>query len=600
MSVNWSASQKKAWADQRLDAELREGCARALADLGVDNATPSLAITNKPELAGAGDYQLNNAFALAKALKKAPNALAQELAAAVSKQLRGVAAATAVGGFVNIRLLDAWLMKKTLAGAEGSLFGVAPDVRAIVDYSSPNCAKRMHAGHLRSTVIGDAICALLEKSGASVTRVNHLGDWGTPFGVIIEQAQADGVDLRAATIAQMEAVYKRGSPRFKEDAAFAQACRASTAALQAGQEPQAGLWRTIRDKTLDEIQSIYDLLGIGLSKANAVGESFYQPMIPETLKQLAAAGVVRESEGVLAFFGSFEAPLLLAKSQASGGGYLYGATDAAALKTRAQSGANLLVYVVDERQSEHFKLLFELGEKAGWLGEGKPQAVHAPFGMMLDATGKPFKTRSGEAFALSDLVQEAIDRARALAREKAPDAPEAKIQELGRQTGVGALKYGDLSRTRTSAVKFDLDALVSLEGDTAPYLQYARVRAYSILQKAVQAPVGPDRTANAADFAFANAAERKLALEIARAKDGAIDATVELMPHLLCERLYGLTQAMNAFYAHCPVIDDATGLADPFRVRLCEGVDSILSKGLSALGIESPTSMPKSAPKMAL
>jgi arginyl-tRNA synthetase len=589
MDRMWSQEQLASLERQKLTGEFTQACAQALVAVGGEAKDSLLTPSKRPDLA---DYQLNQAFALAKKLKTAPNAIAQRLAEELSVRLGDKASAEAAGGFVNVRLSDAWLIETAIArGAQGA-FGTVVGVKAIIDYSSPNCAKRMHAGHLRSTVIGDAIARLLEKSGAAVDRVNHLGDWGTPFGVIIEQAADEGVDLAAVPLGQMEALYKKGAERFKSEPDFALRSRQCTAALQDSKEPQASHWRTIREKTLDDIQGIYDALGVSLTRADAIGESFYQPMLAGVIEELAGDGLVRESDGAIAFFRDGDenaAPLLLAKSAEAGGGYLYGATDAVALKTRSASHG-MLLYVVDARQSEHFAALFELGERAGWLGESA-KAAHLPFGVMLGSDGKPFKTRSGESFPLSSLIEEAVARGVAIAREKAPDAPEEALAELGRKTGIGALKYGDLSRSRESAVKFSLEEFVSLDGNTAPYAQYARVRALSILKNARGAEVDP------VGAAFSHPAERQLAFEIAKMRDGAIDALVAFEPHQLCERIYALAQAMNAFYAHCPVLDPETGRASGLRLALCEGVAALIEQGLGALGIESPNEMPKAAAK---
>jgi arginyl-tRNA synthetase len=591
---------------QRFDAPIRSAVERAMRSLGVELGVGMLDPTQQEGF----DAQTRAGFLLCKPLKISPIQAGSKLANALSAELGplGSCAHSAGTAFVNIAFADDWIAQRMRSMSD--MFPRLGQVDAIVDYSSPNCAKRMHVGHLRSTVIGDALCRLLEASGAGVERVNHLGDWGTPFGVIIEQARDESLDLGSLTLADIEQVYKRGSARFsaattvlgsdataEQTAAwissrddgldFAQRARAATASMQAKQEPAFSSWSAIRASTLRELQETYQALDIGLEPRHAIGESAYQDEIGPIIDDLCARGIATKSSMGVAFLGG-KIPLGLEKSAERGGGYLYGGTDAAALKRRAATGKKLL-YVTDDRQADHFESLFELGKQAGWTTSD--QAMHVPFGMMLDKTGKPFKSRSGEVIALTDLVDLALDEARAAILKREPNLSSAEIDLFARPIGVGALKYGDLSRSRTSAIKFDLQQASSLEGDTGPFLQYARVRAYSAAQAAKNLPESPR------DKTKLHPSERALAIAMSRMRDGAIESISTLEPHKLCQSIYSAANAFNAFYEHCPCVQE--GHADPLRLELMERFSSIMASAISCLGIQPLDSMPR-GPKPAV
>ena len=597
-----SPDQSRSLDQQRFDAPIRAAVGRAMRALGLDGHEGMLDSTQQEGF----DAQTRAGFLLCKPLKISPVQAGAALCKALGMELKGLGTCAHSPGtaFVNIRFDDAWTFDRLRTTA--SIFPVLPSVQAIVDYSSPNCAKRMHVGHLRSTVIGDALCRLLEASGAQVERVNHLGDWGTPFGVIIEQATEEGLDLGSLTLAQTEEAYKRGSKRFaaaelprpvdasaealaawsrerSDGEAFAQRARATTAAMQAKQQPAHGAWKDIRAATLSELQDTYDALGIGLQPSHAIGESAYQDDIGPILEELCALSITTRSAMGVAFLGG-KTPLGLEKSPERGGGYLYGGTDAAALKKRAATGKKIL-YVTDDRQAGHFDALFELGSQAGWTFPG--QALHVPFGMMLDKTGKPFKSRSGSVIALTELVELAIDEARSAIRARAPDLSAAEVDAFARPIGVGALKYGDLSRSRTSVVKFDLQAAASMDGDTGPHMQYARVRAHSA---ALAARSLPPSDRSMADLHH-DERERALAIAIGHLRDGAIEAIAALEPHKLCHALAAAASAFGSFYEHCPCVFD--GKADPVRLDLMVRFSSAMGNGLSCLGVQPLDSMPR-------
>lgn len=596
-----NATQHSELDDQRFDAPVRRALREALSALGASEKVQAVLDVATVE---SFDVQTRAAFSLSKLLGMSSAQAGVTLSNELGARLTGIATCEASAGlaFVNIRFDDAWLVARlrTL----GSIFPHAPELRFLIDYSSPNCAKRMHVGHLRSTVIGDALARMLEACGSDVERVNHLGDWGTPFGIIIEQAKEEGAEISSLDLASTEGIYQRGAARFalgatldhdgstasllafQDGSAFAQRARATTASMQRREEPAFGAWKAIRASTVRELQSTYDLLGIGLRPEHAIGESFYQDLIAPALLELGAKGITTSSDKGVAFLGG-KVPLALEKSATNGGGYLYGGTDAAALKMRALTG-RFLLYVTDDRQADHFQALFDMGLQAGWTFPG--QAIHVPFGMMLDASGQPFKSRSGAALPLSELVGQALDAARAAISERVPHATPEEIESFARPIGLGALKYGDLSRSRTSSVKFDIEQAARLDGDTAPYLQYARVRAASAALAAAHLP----RIERSSDL---HPAERHLILAMARMRDAAIEAVETLEPHRLAHAMGKAAGSFGSFYEHCPCVFDGT--CDPLRLELMERFSSFMAEALESLGVKALDSMPRASARVA-
>lgn len=583
---------------QRFDAPILAVLREVMAKLGAPGADSTR--LDEPNQDGF-DAQTRGAFALCKPLRATPAQAAVLLSAELGLRLGALGSCepSPGTGFVNIRYSDAWILKR--ARETASVFPDASGLRALIDYSSPNCAKRMHVGHLRSTVIGDAIRGILSSCGADVEIVNHLGDWGTPFGVIIEQARDESAKISELDLEAIEGIYRRGQARFasaegkaapNEDASdfevrrqdgtlFSQRARAATASMQRREGEPYLAWSAIRERTVDELQKTYDLLGVALRPEHAIGESRYQDLAGPAISELLAKGIAVSSDGGAAFLGG-KSPLPLKKSATAGGGFLYGGTDVAALKLRAQSGRWLL-YVTDERQAAHFQALFELGTQAGWTAPG--QAVHVAFGMMLDASGSPFKSRSGGAMPLSELVGEAMDAARSAILERVPDAAPEEVESFARPIGIGALKYGDLSRSRTSSVKFDIKTAARLDGDTAPYLQYARSRAVSAVERALDLP----KTLRA-ELPLAPQ-ERALALALGRMRDAAVEAAQSLEPHRLCRAARQAASAFGSFYESCPCVQD--GSADPLRLELMASYAARSGQALIPLGIEALDSMPR-------
>lgn len=542
-----------------------------------------------------GDYQANAAMALAKSVGRNP----REVAAAIAERLdvAGVAGPPEVAGpgFLNLRLLPEYLSAAVGALAGDPRLGVGPAERAqtvVVDYSSPNVAKEMHVGHLRSTIIGDAIVRVLEHLGHRVVRQNHLGDWGTNFGMLIEHLDEVGAEAAAElSVRDLESFYQEAKRKFDSDPAFAERARLRVVALQGGDEDARRAWRLLIDLSTAYFSTVYGLLGVRLTDDDIAGESFYNAMLADVAEELESKGLAVVDEGALCVFppgftgrDGKPFPLMVRKSD---GGFAYDATDLAALRYRVcELGADRVVYVVDARQAQHFALLFAAGEMAGWLGDGR-RAEFVPFGTVLGPDGRPFKTRAGGTVKLIALLEEAVERADAVVREKNPELDAETRQEVARQVGVGAVKYADLSNDRLKDYVFDLDRMLAMDGNTAPYLQYAHARICSIFRKAAE--VGAQAATSAVTVTAP--AERALALHLL-SFEGVVRSTADtLQPHRLCTYLFELAGAFTTFYEHCPVLRADTEEQRSSRLALCSLTARVLRQGLDLLGIEAPERM---------
>ncbi|MEV5357262.1 arginine--tRNA ligase [Streptomyces sp. NPDC052693] len=545
------------------------------------------------------DFQANGILALAKKEKANPRELATQVVSRVESG--GLIGDVEVSGpgFLNITVTDRAITENLAArwaddtGRLGVPLAEHPGT-TVIDYAQPNVAKEMHVGHLRSAVIGDAVVQLLEFTGENVVRRHHIGDWGTQFGMLIQylDEHPHELDHGSAEVSGEEAMsnldrlYKASRKLFDSDEDFKTRARRRVVDLQAGDEKTLAMWQRFVDESKIYFFSVFEKLDMEIRDADIVGESGYNDMLAETCRLLEESGVAVRSEGALCvFFDDIKGPdgkpvpLIVQKSD---GGYGYAATDLSAIRDRVFGlEADTLLYVVDARQSLHFKMVFETARRAGWLNEDV-RAVQLAFGTVLGKDGKPFKTREGETVRLVDLLDEAIERASAVVREKAQDLSEKEIAERGAQVGVGAVKYADLSTSANRDYKFDLDQMVSLNGDTSVYLQYAYARIQSILRKA-----GASRPAPHPELQL-HAAERALGLHVDSFAETVAEAAKEYAPHKLAAYLYQLASLYTTFYDKCPVLKAETPEQVENRLFLCDLTARTLHRGMALLGIRTP------------
>jgi arginyl-tRNA synthetase len=533
------------------------------------------------------DFQSTVALAVAARTGRPALALAQDLAVTID----GVAAAVSGPGFLNLTVPDAVLWDQVGARMADDRLGVGSPragERVVIDYSAPNIAKEMHVGHLRSTVIGDALARVLGHLGAEVIRQNHLGDWGTQFGMLIQYVDehADGDWRRHDDLSALEALYRAARARFDTDADFADRARSRVVTLQSGDPTTLAVWRDLVDESVRAFQVVYERMGVLLTPDDAAGESMYNPMLAGVADELAAAGIAVTSDGALCVFcddivgpDGEPVPLIVRKRD---GGFGYAATDLAAVRYRARGlKADRILVVVDARQWLHFRMVFDAARRAGWLG-ASTSAVQVPFGTVLAADGRPFKTRAGDTVRLRDLLDAAVDRARVVVAEKSPGLVPAERDRVALAIGMGAVKYADLSTTRTKDYAFDVDRMVSLTGNTGVYLQYAHARTRSILRKLGQPVVAPDPTGPL------HPAERRLVLALDGLDDTLADVALTLEPHRLCRYLYDLARTFADFFEECPVLRAPSERQRANRAALCELTGRTLATGLNLLGIEAP------------
>ncbi|WP_052869334.1 arginine--tRNA ligase [Streptomyces niger] len=543
------------------------------------------------------DFQANGMLALAKKLKGNPRELA-------GKVVDGIAAPELIKeievsgpGFLNITITDESIMKTLAARAADDRLGVPyaenPGT-TVIDYAQPNVAKEMHVGHLRSAVIGDALRHLLDFTGEKTIGRHHIGDWGTQFGMLIqylienpgELAPAEDVDGEQA-MSNLNRVYKASRAVFDADEEFKERARKRVVALQSGDKETLDLWQRFVDESKVYFYSVFEKLDMEIRDDEIVGESAYNDMMAETARLLEESGVAVRSEGALVVFfddikGKDDQPVPLIVQKADGG-FGYAASDLSAIRNRVVDlQATTLLYVVDVRQSLHFKMVFETARRMGWLND-QVTAHNMGYGTVLGADGKPFKTRAGETVRLEDLLDEAAQRAAEVVREKARDLTEEEIQERGAQVGIGAVKYADLSTSANRDYKFDLDQMVSLNGDTSVYIQYAYARIRSILRRAGEArPVAHPELPLAP-------AERALGLHVDQFGEVVLDAAAEYAPHKLTAYLYQLASLYTTFYDQCHVLneDNAPEVVEN-RLFLCDVTARTLHRGMALLGIRTP------------
>ncbi|MEX1013456.1 MAG: arginine--tRNA ligase [Waddliaceae bacterium] len=538
-----------------------------------------------------GHYQCNSAMPLAKELKMAPRQIAEKIVSNVEKGVEITQLEIAGPGFINITLSPEFLSEQINQMRNSKTLGVPvpnkPE-KVIVEFSSPNIAKELHVGHLRSTIIGDSIARLFEFMGQDVLRLNHIGDWGTSFGMLIAYLKDKAPEVvegkESPDLLQLETWYKEAKKRFDEDPAFKKTSQLQVVALQSG-EPQARrAWEIICDISRKAYQEIYDLLDV---KLNERGESFYNPMLPDVIHDLEEKGIVQISNGAKCLFldgfvnreGS-PLPMIIQKSD---GGYNYSTTDLAAIKHRIQEeNADRIIIVTDAGQKLHFKMIFAAAEKADYLDQNKVRVDHVPFGLVLGPDGKKFQTRSGKTEKLIDLLTEAVHRAKAIVDTRAHQVPEDEKMQLASSLGIGAIKYADLSSHRMSDYTFSYDRMLQFEGNTAAFMMYSYVRIQGIKRK-IGKEIDPSEQIN-----LKHHTEIALGLHLLRFSEACIQMASELLPNRLTEYLYLLAEKFNAFYRDCQV--EGSEDADS-RLLLCELTARVLKQGLSILGVKTVSRM---------
>jgi len=549
------------------------------------------------------DFQANVALPLAKRLGRPPREVAGELAGRL--EVSDVCEPPEVSGpgFINFRLRDDWIAEQASRMLEDPRLGLEPAARpqtVVVEYSSPNIAKEMHVGHLRTTIVGDAIARVLEFAGHLVIRDNHVGDWGTQFGMLIEYLLDVGGDSPQAALLRTDpnAFYQAARRKFDSDPGFADRARKRVVDLQGGDPATLRLWQEIVDLSMDYLHRIYARLDVTLTDADIRGESFYNDLLADTVAILEADGIAVYSDGALcAFPPGFTGregrplPLIVRKSD---GGYNYATTDLATVRYRVDDlHCDRAIYVVGSDQTLHFQMVFAVARQAGWIPAGA-SFEHAQLGLVLGTDGNRLRTRSGDNPQLSDLLQEAVDRARGILTDlEAPARFEpAELDAIAEAVGIGAVKYADLSTARESAYVFDWDRMISFRGNTGPYLQYATARIRSIFRRAGAEPItGADPGIRGSQVAVGAAPERALALRLLDfgAVVTGVGETAE--PHRLCAYLFDVASLFTTFYEECPVLKAEPESLRARRLALCALTLRVLTEGLGLLGVPVPEQM---------
>ncbi|WP_270612728.1 arginine--tRNA ligase [Citrobacter freundii] len=537
-----------------------------------------------------GDYQANGMMAVAKKLGMAPRQLAEQVLTHLD--LNGIASKVEIAGpgFINIFLDPAFLAQHVQQALASDRLGVTQPTKqtVVVDYSAPNVAKEMHVGHLRSTIIGDAAVRTLEFLGHKVIRANHVGDWGTQFGMLIawlEKQQQENAGEMA--LADLEGFYRDAKKHYDEDEAFAERARSYVVKLQGGDEYFREMWRKLVNITMSQNQLTYDRLNVTLTRDDVMGESLYNPMLPGIVADLKAKGLAVESEGATVVFldeyKNKEGEPMGVIIQKKDGGYLYTTTDIACAKYRYETlHADRVLYYIDSRQHQHLMQAWTIVRKAGYVPDSVPLEHHM-FGMMLGKDGKPFKTRAGGTVKLADLLDEALERARRLVAEKNPDMPADELEKLANAVGIGAVKYADLSKNRTTDYIFDWDNMLAFEGNTAPYMQYAYTRVLSVFRKA---DIDESALANA-QVIINEDREAQLAARLLQFEETLTVVAREGTPHVMCAYLYDVAGLFSGFYEHCPILSAENEEIRNSRLKLAQLTAKTLKLGLDTLGIET-------------
>ncbi len=538
-------------------------------DITISDAT-------KPEF---GDYQFNGAMKLAKSLKRNPREIALDIIEHIDTTTLISKVEVAGAGFINISIDNGWLSKELTKIIDDSRVGVGiveDKKRIVIDYSSPNMAKEMHVGHLRSTIIGDTVATLFEFLGHTVIRQNHIGDWGTQFGMLIAYLEELGEENKRQNLQNLEQFYRDAKVRFDESPEFADRAREYVVKIQQGDAHCLKLWREFIDISLGHCEEVYSKLGVKLRKEDVRAESFYNPMLPKVIDTLREKGLLVESNGAKCVFLDSDTPLIVQKSD---GGYLYATTDLAGLEFRAKElKADRISYVVDVRQSEHFRQIFAIAKRADMV-PSDVKLEHIAFGTMMDRSGKPFKTRDGGTVKLIELLDEAILRAKETIKDRDSYSNSEDLDRVAEVIGIGAIKYADLSINRESNYIFSWDKMLSFDGNTALYIQYAYARISSILRRY-------NRELNG-NIAIGDELEHRLALMILKFEDTLLKASENGYPHIITSYLYDLVTLFMKFYENNPILKDNIDTETQIsRLLLSKLTANTIKKGLEILGIE--------------
>jgi arginyl-tRNA synthetase len=553
-----------------------------------------------------GDYQVNGVMALAKKVQTAPRVIAELIIRTLRINDICERPEIAGPGFINLRLKSEFIAKTLVqVSKDADRLGIEKAQKPktiVVDFSGPNIAKQMHVGHLRSTIIGDCICRLLELEGHNVIRQNHIGDWGTQFGMLCALfdkkllSKSGGIENMQLVsseeiLGELEEFYREAKKLFDSDENFAETARAAVLGLHKGDSIWFEYWKHIVRYSEKHYKDIYSKLDVTLRDEDIRGESFYKDMLAEVVGELKKQGLAVESEGAVCVFPpgfkDKEGKPLPVIVQKSDGAFLYATTDLAAIRYRVgELKADRIIYVTDSRQSLHFEMVFAVARMAGWA-KPETELVHVTFGSVLGEDGKPLKTRSGENVKLKELLGEAITRARKIVDEKNPDLPDAERARIAQAVGIGAVKYADYTNNRTSDYIFSFNKMLAMEGNTAPYMQYAYARVQSIRRKGEQRGIEVNKElADLKIVSLTEPSELDLAKHLIRYGEAVEAAVADYRPNYLTSYLYDLAQKFSVFYTNCPVLDAGPDKR-PTRLLLCDLTAGIIEHGLhNLLGIE--------------
>ncbi|MBN6065766.1 arginine--tRNA ligase [Aggregatibacter actinomycetemcomitans] len=541
-----------------------------------------------------GDYQANGIMPAAKKLGVNPREFAQQVLA--KAELQDIAEKTEIAGpgFINIFLKDGWLAENIGNAVKDPKLGIHHQDKqtVVVDYSSPNVAKEMHVGHLRSTIIGDAVVRTLEFLGNHVIRANHVGDWGTQFGMLIAYLEKmENEHASEMELSDLEAFYRAAKKHYDEDPVFAEKARNYVVKLQSGDEYCRTMWQKLVKITMQQNQHNYDRLNVTLTEKDVMGESLYNPMLPGIVEDLKKQGLAVEDDGAwvvyLDEFKNKDGDPMGVIVQKKDGGFLYTTTDIAAAKYRYETlKANRALVFSDTRQSQHMQQAWLITRKAGYVPDSF-QLEHKNFGMMLGKDGKPFKTRSGDTVKLADLLDEAIERAGVLISQKSTALSEQEKADVIEAVGIGSVKYADLSKNRTTDYVFDWDNMLSFEGNTAPYMQYAYTRIRSIFNRSQINPAEVEQ----APLTLTDEKERALAIKLLQFEEAIQLVAKDGTPHVLCAYLYELAGVFSSFYEHCPILNNEDQQVKLSRLKLALLTERTLKQGLDLLGIKTVEKM---------